>query len=125
MPLATVNISTPNGTTELQFERGQSILILGANGGGKTRLGVHLDTELNRRSHRIAAQRALQFSASVQLVDFDIAMEKLQYGTSRSVHTHLEGDLLFNQKQHNRFGNKPATFLLSDYEMLLQALFGE
>lgn len=25
----------------------------------------------------------------------------------------------------NRYGNKPATCLLSDYETLLQALFGE
>lgn len=55
----------------------------------KTRLGVHLDTKLNRKSHRIAAQRALQFSASVQLVDFDTALEKLQYGTSRSINMHL------------------------------------
>jgi AAA domain, putative AbiEii toxin, Type IV TA system/Protein of unknown function (DUF4435) len=74
---------------------------------------------------RIAAQRALQFSASVQLVDFETAREKLQYGTSRSIHTHLQGDLLFRQKQSNRYGSNPATSLLSDYETLLQALFGE
>jgi energy-coupling factor transporter ATP-binding protein EcfA2 len=125
MPLATTSIPTPNGSVELQLERGQSVLFLGANGGGKTRLGVHLDTQLTRKSHRIAAQRALQFSASVQLVDFDTALEKLQYGASRSVNTHLQGDLLFQHKQMNRYGNKPVTFLLSDYETLLQALFGE
>lgn len=125
MLLATAIIPTTNGNVELQFKRGQSVLFLGANGGGKTRLGVHLDTQLTRKSHRIGAQRALQFSASIPLVDFDTALEKLQYGTSRSVHTHLQGDMLFKQKQMNRYGNKPATFMLSDYETLLQALFGE
>jgi DNA replication protein DnaC len=51
MPLATVNIPTRTGSMELQFERGQSILFLGANGGGKTRLGVSLDTQLASKSH--------------------------------------------------------------------------
>ena len=125
MPLATVSVPVRTGSLELQLTRGQSVLFLGANGGGKTRLGVHLDTKLISKSHRIAAQRALQFSASVQLVDFETALEKLQYGTSRSVHAHLNSDQLFQQKQLNRYGNKPATFLLSDYEALLQALFGE
>lgn len=125
MPIASVSIPTPTGSVALQFEQGQSIVFLGANGGGKTRLGVHLDIELTTKSHRIAAQRALQFSRSVPLIDFETALETLQFGTSRSKHAHLEGAALYQQKQLNRYKDKPATSLLTDYETLLQALFAE
>ncbi|TFW01516.1 DUF4435 domain-containing protein [Oxalobacteraceae bacterium OM1] len=125
MPLATAAIPTPAGSLDLPLERGQSVLFLGANGGGKTRLGVHLDTHLAAHSHRISAQRALQFSPSVTIVDFETALDKLQYGASRNIYNQNQTALLLAQKQHHRYGGRPATYLLNDYEALLQALFGE
>lgn len=125
MKLADIGIPTSENSLPLVIETGRSTVFLGANGGGKTRLGVYLDTTLGKLSHRVGAQRALQFKAAIQLIDLDSATEKLHFGTSRSINPHLKGDMLFQQKQQNRYGNNPATSLLTDYEVLLQALFAE
>jgi ABC-type lipoprotein export system ATPase subunit len=54
-------VPTPTGTLNLEFEFGSSIVIVGANGSGKTRLGVYIEESLAARDivHRIAAQKTL------------------------------------------------------------------
>jgi ABC-type lipoprotein export system ATPase subunit len=54
-------VPTPTGTLNLEFEFGSSIVIVGANGSGKTRLGVYIEESLAARDivHRIATQKTL------------------------------------------------------------------
>src|ERR1051326_4693901 len=110
-------IPTPTGTLNLEFDFGTSIVIIGANGSGKTRLGVHIEEALTSKDivHRIAAQRTLAMG-DVPLIAFEIAEKILLYGAQNAVPL---------QKVNYRWGNKPATQLLNDFQALLQTLFGQ
>ena len=56
------------------------MVIVGANGSGKTRLGSKLE-QLNNPSKRISAQRYLQLSELVQRQDFETADTQLKIAT--------------------------------------------
>lgn len=110
-------VPTPTGTLNLEFEMGTSIVIIGANGSGKTRLGVHIEEALAAKDivHRIAAQKMLAMD-DVQLVALEIAEKSLLYGQPSAVP---------GQKKAYRWQNRPETQLLNDFQALLQTLFGQ
>lgn len=94
------------------------LVIIGANGSGKTRLGVWLDKQSPTKHHRIAAHRALVFPERVQPMDFKEAETRLYTGqTSVQEFAHY--------KQHNRWQNNPATALLNDFEPLVTLMLSE
>jgi energy-coupling factor transporter ATP-binding protein EcfA2 len=95
----------------------QSILFIGANGSGKTRLGtwIELEKKQNRKVHRISAQKSLAMPDSTTPMSIEIAERNLLFG-----HTERE-DLV----SHYRWGQKPATSLLNDYEKLMVYLFSD
>lgn len=92
-------------------------MIIGANGSGKTRLGVLIEDVLAAKDivHRIAAQKTLAME-DVHLVAFELAEKMLLYGQQNAV---------AGQKNVYRWQNKPATQLLNDFQALLQTLFGQ
>ncbi len=115
MPLTTIQIPTLNGIHNLTLEAGRSTLFVGANGAGKTRLGVFIENKLTAdKVHRIAAHRSLVLNDKIAFVDLDRALNGLVYGN-------------LDRQSHKigRWGTQPATKLLTDYDFLLQALFAE
>jgi type IV secretory pathway ATPase VirB11/archaellum biosynthesis ATPase len=64
------NIPRPTGgALKLTLEAGRSIIVIGANGSGKTRLGVPIEKELRAHPmHRIAAQKSLSINDSINLI---------------------------------------------------------
>jgi ABC-type lipoprotein export system ATPase subunit len=116
-PVIQLPVPTPTGTLNLDFEFGTSTVIIGANGSGKTRLGVYIEDVLASKDivHRIAAQKTLAME-DVQLVALEIAEKMLLYGMQTAVPV---------QKVTYRWGNRPATQLLNDFQALLQTLFGQ
>lgn len=94
------------------------MLLLGANGAGKTRLSVAIEEKLGDQARRIGAHRSLTMNTHVPSLSLASAMRRLNYGS--------EGE---NIKLHNRTGvrwnGEPATHLLSDFDALLQALYAE
>lgn len=112
----------PRGKGEANAEfvgGGRRFVIVGANGSGKTRLGVWLETRnAGAVTHRISAQKALSFSEYTPLASREQAQKNLIYGRS-DAHTDPGG------KAHSRWGAEPATHLLSDYDKLLTLLFAE
>lgn len=112
-----VVVPTPAGTLNLQIEFGGSMVIIGANGSGKTRLGVHIEEFLAAKDivQRIAAQKTLALD-DVQLIGLEYAETSLRYG-------HQSASLA--QKTQYRWQNKPATQLLNDFQALLQTLFAQ
>ena len=116
----------PSGSLQIEISQGQTLIFIGANGGGKTRLGVYLEEKItNPTVHRIGAQRALQFSTSISLIDIDAAKDKLFYGLNQLSDSHLTREQLPQHKNQSRWGSKPATHFVNDYEALLQALFAD
>lgn len=112
----TLTLPRINGATE-SIETTQSLLFIGANGAGKTRLGTWIEITSPQRQlvHRISAQKSLSMPDSTTPVSIEIAERSLLFGNPDWDHQH---------KIH-KWGQKPATMLLSDYEKLMVYLFSD
>ncbi|MEY1272793.1 hypothetical protein [Proteus mirabilis] len=62
----TINIPTHNGSVKIVIEAGSSIIFVGANGSGKTRLSIIIENDLELKAHRISAHRALSLNPEVK-----------------------------------------------------------
>ena len=121
-----MQIKFPN-SEDVTFEYGKPVVILGANGAGKTRFGVKIE-ELNdnmvfsgtitsdkQNIHRISAQKSLSIHDRISILDNESAVKDLFYGTTGS----------YASKRDHRFGSNPATHLLDDYNKALSLLFSK
>jgi len=117
------NIPVPTledaGPFEISIDEGASIVIVGANGSGKTRLAVQIERANGDRVHRISAHRALALNPSVPKIKESLALNGLRFGYSN------EGSNLNFRQNHRWMGGKEATALLNDFDFLLQALFAD
>lgn len=95
-----------------------SIVVLGPNGSGKTRLGSWLEFQSgqNDRVHRISAQKSLTMPVVSTSTSVDAAKADLMYGYG-------QGDIA--HKTGHRWGGNPNTFLLNDFEKLMVYLFSD
>lgn len=98
---------------KLVIEAGTSTIIVGANGSGKTRLGVLLESQI-QSVQRIAAQKSLTLRDDLSIISLERADRYLRFGGPDAIPAH---------KIPSRWGNKPATHLLNDFDALQQALF--
>lgn len=112
----TLTLPRTNGETE-SIETVHSLLFIGANGSGKTRLGTWIEISSPQRQlvHRISAQKSLSMPDSTTPVSIEIAEQSLLFGNPGWTY----------QNKINKWGNKPATMLLSDYEKLMVFLFSD
>jgi hypothetical protein len=120
MPLSiTLPDRTGSGAPE-KIDFSAHIVLIGANGSGKTRLGIWIEEQNQKQYtvHRISAQKALAIPEYVHLKNLEEAEKDLILGTSQP-HASVA------RKIHDRWGSKPATFLLNDYEKLLSLLFAK
>ena len=115
--------SIPGADGHLQFpiSPGTTTTFCGANGSGKTRLAVHIEQELGLVAHRISAHRALSLNPSVPKISEREALNGLRTGFRDS---HRQANQL-SYRQGHRWQGKEATWLLNDYDYLVQALFAE
>ena len=104
------------------IEDKQSIVLLGANGAGKTRMSVWIDEnnpELN--IHRISAQKSLNMPEYVSPTELKKAEDNYLYGT-----TNDDRDWLKRYgKKNSRWGNEPEIHMLNDYRSLMEFLMTE
>lgn len=105
-----------DGSTET-IETTRSLLFVGANGSGKTRLGTWIEFQSPQSNlvHRISAQKSLSMPDSTTPVAIDLAETNLLFGHAQ--HS--------NNKMAFKWGSKPATALLNDYEKLMVYLFSD
>lgn len=114
-----MQVPTFQGSIQVSVAAGTSVVFIGANGAGKTRLGVLLDTILSQSGvevHRIAAHRSLVLNPAVVPPSLEIAQNRLFYGYEHGG---------FQNKYGHRFQSKPETALLSDFDHVLSALYAE
>jgi energy-coupling factor transporter ATP-binding protein EcfA2 len=95
----------------------QSILLIGANGSGKTRLGTWVEIQSPQKElvHRISAQKSLTMPDSSTPQSIEQAERSLLFGNPGWNY----------QNKTSKWGNKPATAFLSDYEKLMVYLFSD
>ena len=78
----TFSIPGPNSHTEISVNPGSSVVFVGANGGGKTRLAVWLESHLGSKAHRISAHRALTLKSNVPKINERHALLGLRTGSA-------------------------------------------
>lgn len=114
-----LTVPTFEGSTNLHFKSGTSLVFIGANGAGKTRLGVLIDRQLSQKgieAHRIAAHRSLTLNPNVVPPNLEMAEKRLRFGGDKAQSS---------SKEISRWGQKPETFLLNDFDHVLSALYAE
>jgi len=117
--LSNYKISLPTkdqGNVEIQTSN--SLLFVGANGAGKTRLGTWIEFNSPEKSkvHRISAQKSLTMPDTTTPTSIDLAETDLLFGNP--IHGRS------NKKGH-RWGDKPSVFMLSDFQKLMVYLFSD
>ena len=99
------------------------MVIVGANGTGKTRLGVWIEQAATTKTHRITAQRVpLTIPPFVQPRVYEQAEANLIFG---HYDPNQSRETRRGKKFHRRWGNDPYTFMLTDFEHVLALLFAD
>lgn len=112
------SVPREDGDLEVSVEPGSSVIFVGANGGGKTRLAVRIEETIGLNAHRISAHRALDLNPRVAKISEAEAKSGLATGNQRE-------NASAGHRISHRWGNKAAIRLLSDYDFVVQALFAE
>lgn len=106
----------PSGQTLSLNDR--VLVIVGANGSGKTRLGAWLEKQNIGLHYRVSAHRALNFPENIQPADLQDAERKLRTGNANN-------DNPSHNWEHYRWKSNPATALLDDFAPLLEWMISE
>lgn len=112
----------PMPGTDVPLEPSGTLVILGANGSGKTRLGRWLEDSLPiELVHRISAQKSLSFPGRLQQTDLKLALNQLRFGTGAGP----EDPQIKYNKLAGRWAHNPDTSQLGDFQYLFDALVSQ
>lgn len=106
---------------ETTFED-NSLIIIGANGSGKTRFGAWIEQH-DERVHRIAAQRSLIFGDIIEVRNVEESMSLLMYG--QKGHTDIKRKKNNRRWAVNAIDINYITAMLDDYKYVLSALLAK
>ena len=121
--METMIVTFPHNES-VTFEYGKPVVLLGANGAGKTRFSVQIE-QLNDPTfndgrhlenshvHRISAQKSLAIDTSIPIFDFHSSERNLFLGNAEQ----------YASKNSYRYHGSPVTSLLNDYQYALSLLF--
>ncbi|MDJ1473759.1 DUF4435 domain-containing protein [Xanthocytophaga flava] len=109
----------PNIDLILDFNQ---LVIVGANGAGKTRFGSRIEEAYLGQTHRISAQKSLSMPREVSPKSKERAEKEFYYGTYYE--SYNEQTYIY-QKKGSRWGDNFNTFLLNDFDKLLTLLHTE
>nr|OED52169.1 hypothetical protein BEI47_19710 [Aliivibrio fischeri] len=117
MSLIMKKLILPQGDATATIETNQSVLFIGANGSGKTRLGswVEINSPQKELVHRISAQKSLALPDSTTPQSIEQAEKDLLFGNPSWTYQH---------KTH-KWNKKPATTFLNDFQKLMVYLFSD
>jgi len=96
-----------------------SLIIIGANGSGKSHLGAWIENRDINQTHRISAQRLLTFGDYIQQKGYEQSTNLLIYGKDKPEQNH-NGRWTWDGTKYNY-----TSSLLNDYEYVLSALLAK
>jgi Protein of unknown function (DUF4435)/AAA domain, putative AbiEii toxin, Type IV TA system len=121
-PSFILSLPIPNNSTIANdFSVKQSVVFIGANGSGKSRLGAWLDIisiKHKDKVHRISAQKSLEMPESVSPQSIIQSEFELLYGNANYKQ-------IASKHKAVRWGNKPNTHLINDFDKLMVYLFSD
>ncbi len=109
----------PNTNPTIDFEQ---LVIVGANGAGKTRFGSDIEKRYLEQTHRISAQKSLTLPNEVSPKSKIRAEKEFYFGYFHESYNEAQQ---LQQKQLNRWGGNFNTYMLNDYEKLMVLLHTE
>lgn len=109
-----------NNKAIIKNTNAQSLIIIGANGSGKTRLGAWMEKNNPMKVHRIGAQRSLEFGRYINQKSYEQSTNLLRYGKEIP-------DKVNKGRWRWKYDNEEQTFnditsTLIDYEHVLSTL---
>lgn len=113
-----ISIPTDNDVITINISPGDSVIFVGANGTGKTRLATLIENTLDLNAHRVSAHRALNLNPLVPKISESEALQGLRTG-------YEGGTNPFRTRDRGRWKDKGAITLLNDFDFLIQSLFAE
>lgn len=108
-----------NNPVEYSAEN-NSLILIGANGAGKSRLGIWLEKNKAEVTYRIGAQRSLNFGKYIQQKSFEQSTNLLLYGSDTPSSTNHDNRYQWDGREYNY-----VTSLMNDYENVLSALLAK
>ena len=105
-----------NNQPEEYSTESNSVIIIGANGSGKTRLGVWIEKNSLNITHRIGAQRSLSFGNYIQQKGYEQSSNLMMYGNELPQRKH-DSRYKWDGEEYNY-----VTSMLEDYEYALSML---
>lgn len=122
MKIKLPNLKEKEQYKEQYIEDKSSVILIGANGSGKTRMSIWIE-ENNQdiNIHRISAQKSLNFSDIISPTEMEKAKEEFWYGIVSDDKEWLKK----YGKNSYRWGNNPEIHLLNDFDKLMQYLMTE
>ena len=106
-----------NNQPALHESESNALIIIGANGSGKSKLGAWIEQQDMENVHRVGAQRSLNFGDYIQLKSHEQAENLVLYGQETKELSKNRRWILSNNRTR-----KFTTQLLNDYENVLAAL---
>ncbi len=115
--------SASTSQDSIEVQDNSSVVIVCANGSGKTRLGVWIELKSPQSFsvHRVAAQKSLSIPDLCSTSSMEIAGNKLLYGFDKDINDKN----FLSYKEGSKWSRKPNTLLQNDYDKLLTYLFTE
>lgn len=109
----------PNSNPTIEFNQ---LVVIGANGTGKTRFGSNIEERYNKTTHRVSAQKSLSMPSYVSTKSKEVAYSEFRYGGWDKNNPQWHEDYGWKSQ---RWGSNLNTFLLNDYEKLMVLIHTE
>jgi ABC-type dipeptide/oligopeptide/nickel transport system ATPase component len=104
----------------------KTIVFIGANGSGKSRLGAWIENENPKKVHRVSAQRNLSFNQEISLMSLSKSQKFFYFGNDFETNPGYLDDHTFQAKSQMRWQQgKFTTGFLNDYDHLLSMLYSQ
>lgn len=120
--LPSLYLPEPGGTGgKVEIKHNGSVVIVGANGSGKSRLGAWIEKNTAEPTivHRISAQRALDLPEYAIVKSLEQSLNDLIWGNEQTRYANQA------HKWGHRWGGRPETFMQNDYGKVLSTLFAK
>ncbi len=111
------------GAGNAQFPNLHSMVILGANGSGKSRLGAWIEETSGENGRRISAQRALSIPLNIDPQNYEQARLTFTLGYYRPEWETWDLATQKSLRKSQRWNGDPTGHLLTDFVHLLALLF--